>query len=80
MDDKRLNVFSRDHRKYNDAVDELFDQFLAKKRIFEEQMTPDHARELLGEVITSSDPRIQRFNQRIWMRQIFRGGSFRGNE
>jgi hypothetical protein len=82
LDDKRLNVFNRPHRNYNEAVNELFDQFLAKKGISEEQMTPDHARQLLGEVITSTDPRIQRFNQRIWMRQIFRGfrGGFRGNE
>lgn len=63
LDDKRLNIFSRPHRNYNEAASELFDQFLAKKGITEEQMTPGDAQQLLGEVITSRDPRIQRFNQ-----------------
>ena len=80
LQNKRLNTFSKEHRDYNEAADQLFDQFLRRKGITEEQMTPDHARQLLGEVITSKDSRIQRFNQRIWMHRIFRGGRFRGNE
>lgn len=80
LDDKRLNLFTGPHRNYNDATNELFDKFLATNGITEEQMTPRQAQELLGEIITSKDPRILRFNMRIWMRQLFRGGGFRGNE
>lgn len=81
LSDRSTNVFSSAHRKYNKAVNELFDDYLARNKLSEEQMTPDHARQLLKEVITSRDPRIYRFNTRIWMRQLFRGGGrFRGNE
>jgi hypothetical protein len=65
LQDKRLNTFSRGHRDYNEAVDQLFDQFLRKKGLTEEQMTPDHARQLLGEVITSgglSNSKVQSTN------------------
>jgi len=80
LEDKRTNVFDSSHRAYNKAVNEQFDQFLTKNNITEEQMTPDQARQFLGEIVTSRDPRIRNFNMRIWMREIFRGGRFRGNE
>ena len=56
LDDKKLNVFDQSHRAYNKGVDQLVDQFLAKNGVTEEQMTPDHARQILSEVITSRDP------------------------
>lgn len=80
LDDTRINMFDSSHRAYNKAVNEQFDRFLTKKSISEEQMTPQHAHEFLGEILTSRDPRIRNFNMRIWMRQILRGGRFRGNE
>ena len=80
LEDKRLNVFSSSHRAYNKAVNEEFDRFLTKNNITEEQITPDHARQLLSEIVASRDPRIRNFNMRIWMRQLFRGGRLRGNE
>ncbi|MGB9368436.1 MAG: hypothetical protein WCE79_20730 [Xanthobacteraceae bacterium] len=80
LEDTRTNVFDSSHRAYNKAVNEQFDRFLAKNNITEEQMSPQQARELLGEIVTSGDPRIRNFNMRMWMREIFRGGRFRGNE
>jgi len=78
--DKTTNVFSKPHRNYNKAVHEVFDRFLEKSNITEEQMTPDHARQMLKDVVTSNDPRIRNFNLRIMMREIFRLPRFRGNE
>jgi hypothetical protein len=80
LQDRTTNVFDKAHRNYNKAVDELFDRFLAKNGISEEQMSPDHARQLLKEVVTSSDPRIRNFNLRVWMREIVRLPRFRGND
>ena len=80
LEDARTNMFDNSHRAYNKAVNEQFDRFLAKNNITEEQMTPHHAREFLGEIVTSRDPRVRNFNMRMWMREIFRGGRFRGNE
>jgi len=80
LEDARTNMFDNSHRAYNKAVNEQFDRFLAKNNITEEQMTPQHAREFLGEIVTSRDTRIRNFNMRMWMREIFRGGRFRGTE
>jgi hypothetical protein len=80
LEDKRTNVFNSSHRAYNKAVNEQLDRFLTKNSISEEQMTPDHARQFLNEIVTSRDPQIRNFNMRMWMREIFRGGRFRGNE
>jgi hypothetical protein len=80
LSDNTLNVFSTAHRRYNKAVNNLFNQFLTKNGIEEAQMTPDHARQLLKEVIASNDPPIRNFNQRIWLREALRGPRFRGRE
>jgi hypothetical protein len=52
LEDKRTNVFNSSHRAYNKAVNEQFDQYLTRSKISEEQMTPDHARQFLKEIVT----------------------------
>lgn len=71
------------HRKYNDAVNDLTKDFMAKNNIEPEKMTPDQARALLEEVRTSSNPRISDYNKGIRMMQFMyrlRGTGGRGNE
>jgi hypothetical protein len=55
------------HRSYCDAVAELSDKFMRKRRIVPETMTADEARDLLKEIRESDDPRIQNFNRTMRM-------------
>lgn len=70
--DPTSNLFDREHRAYNDAVQEEFDQFLKTNRIDPAKMTPDQARGFLGEIFISEDPRIRDFNMRMQVREIRR--------
>jgi hypothetical protein len=82
LQDPTSNRFDDWHRQYNKAVEENLDRFLTDKGIRGDQMTPDQARQFIDQVKTSRDPRISRFNIRLWMRElnywVRRGG--RGRE
>ena len=62
--------WSTEHAAYNDAVEEAFQQFLAKNDIKPETMTPAQAQDFIYEVIGSRDPRIREFNLKIYRREI----------
>lgn len=62
--------YSQEHKIYNEAVVELFGEFVAKRSIPIEMMTPDQAREFVGRVKVSKDPRIRDLNIRILQREI----------
>jgi hypothetical protein len=47
------------HGRYNAAVQELADRFIAENNIQVEQMTPAQARALLNEIGSSEDARIR---------------------
>jgi hypothetical protein len=72
LSDSRSNKYDTSHRLYNDAVKELFDEFIKRNQIQLEQMTPDQARQFLGEVLGSRNPRIRNFNMNILLREIMR--------
>jgi len=77
LTDINVNRWSKEHAAYNAAVDQLFDDFVKSYNITVSQMTPDQAWELIDEVFYSSDPRIRRFNMRIWNEEFkfrIRGG------
>jgi hypothetical protein len=79
--DRTVNFNNIEHRRYNDAVEDLLDAFLERNKITAEQMTPVQAREFIQEVIGSSDPRIREFvikiRQEVY-RYIRRYGPWRG--
>lgn len=56
------NFWGPAHYDYNTAFKELSEKYFAKSNIRPEQMTPDHARDILKEVRESKDPRIRDFN------------------
>jgi hypothetical protein len=74
----RNNQYDESHRRYNEATDKAFDEYLRQRGITEEQMTPDHARDLLQNLLTSRDPSIRNHNMRMWFREILRTGPLRG--
>jgi hypothetical protein len=67
----RVNINNAEHIEYNEAVDELFEDYLKKNKIASEQMTPEQARELIEEVKESSDPRIRGLVMKI-QREVLR--------
>ena len=68
-----MNYNTEAHRAYNDAVNELLDQFLKKNNITEEQMTLAQAGELVQEVKSSTNPVIREFVTKI-NREVLRYG------
>lgn len=78
------NTWDRAHRVYRDAVDEHFSDFMQRNGIQPETMTPDQARNLIGEIESSVDPRVRNFNRAIRLREIINRirsrAIFRGNE
>lgn len=80
--DRRSNKFDRDHRLYNEAVKDRYNEFLSRNNLTPQQMTPAHARTLLQEILESTDPRIRNLNMRILLREIMRRGPVRprGND
>jgi hypothetical protein len=61
---------SPEHFKYNSAVKEHLDRFKQTHNVTSEEMTPDHALTLVGEIKKSKDPRIRNFNMQIMMREV----------
>jgi hypothetical protein len=62
---------SREHMEYNKAVQEAFDNFKAKNGIARsEDVTPEQAKEFVGEIKASADPRIHGLNMRIFMQEF----------
>lgn len=59
--DPSANYNTKGHMAYNDAVEELLDEFLKKNGITEEQMTLPQAEEFLQEVQSSRVPAIRNF-------------------
>lgn len=81
LKDTTSNRYDDMHRKYNKAVGEKLDQFLARNNITSREMTPDQAKSFADEIKKSSDLRIRQLNQRIYMREIMRSlRLFRGRE
>jgi hypothetical protein len=80
--DRRSNKYDGEHRTYNKAVREHYNDFLSRNNLTPQQMTPDHARTLLREIQQSADPRIRNFNMKIRLREILKRGPLRarGNE
>jgi hypothetical protein len=70
--DPSSNWFDKEHRAYNDAIEEEFDHFLKTNNIDPAKMTPDQAGEFLDQVFRSGDSRIQGFNMRMTIREIRR--------
>lgn len=69
------------HGRYNEAIEELGERFLARKGLATEEMTPDHAWELLAEIRKSQDPRIRDYNNALrTLRRLFRLRPGRGVE
>ena len=68
--DPRSNKWDKDHRVYNKAVGEALDGYLVEMGTSPEKMTADQAREFLGRIVKSRDPRIRSYNMRIQMREI----------
>jgi hypothetical protein len=62
--------WSKEHRIYNDAVDEDFKRNLRELGIPSEEMTPEQAQKFLDRVKRSADPRIRDYNLRIYRREI----------
>jgi len=78
--DPSVNYNTKEHRQYDDALNELLDKYLKRKNITEEQMTIEHAQEVLREIENSTDPRIRDFNAKIKRersRYIWRYGPWR---
>jgi hypothetical protein len=71
--DPSVNFNDKEHRAYNEAVNDLLDQNLKKNNITEEQMTLPPAEDFLQEVKTSSVPAIRNFVIRI-NREVLRYG------
>ena len=61
------------HKEYNQAFEELVETYIEKNKITKEQMTPDHANEVLKQVRESKDPRIRDFNNTMrFIRRVYR--------
>ena len=71
--DPSVNHNTEEHRAYNDAVDELLDEFLERNQITEEQMTLAQAEEFVQEVKNSAVPAIRNFVAKI-NREVLRYG------
>ncbi|MGA8820076.1 MAG: hypothetical protein WB624_22545 [Xanthobacteraceae bacterium] len=69
--DDSVNRWNIEHRTYNEAVNEAFTAYLKKNTIVADQMTPEQAEEILGEVKGSTDPRIRMLRMKI-LRQSLR--------
>lgn len=63
--DGRANQWSAEHAAYNDAVRELFINFLNTNRITADQMTPDQAKEFVQQVWDSKNPAIYKLKVKI---------------
>ena len=67
------NTWSKAHKEYNQAFEELVETYIEKNKITKEQMTPDHANEVLKQVRESKDPRIRDFNNTMrFIRRVYR--------
>jgi hypothetical protein len=78
---KGVNIWNEEHLAYNEAVRERLMEFMARKNITPEQMTPELAREFVGEVLFSQDPRIKGFKEKIISgRKQIEAGKESGNE
>lgn len=60
-----MNHNTEGHRAYNDAVNDLLDDFLKNNGITEEQMTVAQAEEFVQEVKNSRVPAIRNFVLKI---------------
>lgn len=80
--DKRSNQFDLEHRLYDEAVIEKYNDYLARNGLTSQQLIPDQARAFLKEILESKDPRIRNFNMKILLREIMKRGPLRprGNE
>jgi hypothetical protein len=70
LHDPTSNKYDKMHREYNKAVEEHLDDFLKRNNMRGDQMNPDQARSFVAEIKTSRDPRVRKFNMRLWMREI----------
>jgi hypothetical protein len=66
------------HKAYNDAIDELFRQFLDTNGIRPERMTAEEATSFLEKIERSENPRIRDYNNVIRLLRMLR--LFRGRE
>jgi len=71
--DSTVNHNTKEHRAYNDAVNDLLDEFLKKNNIAEEKMTLAQADEFVQEVKNSANPVIREFVMKI-NREVLRYG------
>lgn len=71
------NYNDKMHQRYNEAVRENYDAYLARNGVRSEDLTPVQARAFLDEVKTSQDPRIRNFNMRLLLREIMYWGRSR---
>jgi hypothetical protein len=79
--DPSSNYFDREHRLYNQAVEEHLNRYLERNGIRPETMTSDQAREFLQELRRSGDTRVRNFNMRMLLRELMRSPlRSRGNE
>jgi hypothetical protein len=63
--DPKVNSNSKEHIAYNQAVNDLLDDYLKKNKITAEQMTPAQAEEFIAEVKLPRVPMIRNFVLKI---------------
>jgi hypothetical protein len=68
------------HKAYNDAVKQLFDQYLSVNNIRPQRMTTEQAWSFLKQIERSEDPRIRDYNATIKLLRMLRLFRGRGNE
>jgi hypothetical protein len=69
--DPSMNDWSPEHDAYNDGVDDLIKSYLNKQQISSEDATEEQAKEIVEEVLGSSDPRIRELRTPV-LRQALR--------
>jgi hypothetical protein len=70
--DERNNLYDKEHRQYNDAVLQAFQEFKRQNGVRSEEVTPDQAREFLKLIQESRDPLIRNLNMRMLLREIMK--------
>ncbi|WP_152539926.1 hypothetical protein [Afipia sp. P52-10] len=80
--DPSSNLNDRMHQAYSRAIKEMLDKFIQDNNIRKGEMTPAQAYRFVGKVLSSRDPRVYRFQERLIMRELRARmpGMFRGGE
>jgi hypothetical protein len=58
--------YGEGHRDYNEGVKDLWDKHVTQNKIDPAKMTKKQAEDFVSEVKRCSDPRVRRYNLRLW--------------